>query len=135
MSLHTWCRQDPQDPRSCATFTLNLHWTRAATCKKQSCIYAHRVALVVSNSATLWTVACQASLSEGFSRQEYWSGLPYPSIFLAALASNSPEYLVLQEPLQPKQLYHLHTWPSLGQTQVFQGSLRSKSQWMTHMQR
>ena len=26
--------------------------------------------------ATLWTVACQALLSMGFSRQEYWSGLP-----------------------------------------------------------
>ena len=24
-------------------------------------------------------VACQASLSMGFSRQEYWSGLPFPS--------------------------------------------------------
>ena len=28
--------------------------------------------------ATLWIVACQAPLSIGFSRQEYWSGLPYP---------------------------------------------------------
>ena len=28
--------------------------------------------------ATLWTIACQASLSMGFSRQEYWSGLPCP---------------------------------------------------------
>ena len=27
---------------------------------------------------TLWTVACQAPLSMGFSRQEYWSGLPFP---------------------------------------------------------
>ena len=27
---------------------------------------------------TLWTVARQATLSMGFSRQEYWSGLPYP---------------------------------------------------------
>ena len=27
---------------------------------------------------TLWTVACQAPLSMGFSRQEYWSGLPCP---------------------------------------------------------
>ena len=27
---------------------------------------------------TLWTVACQAPLSMGFSKQEYWSGLPYP---------------------------------------------------------
>ena len=25
------------------------------------------------------TVACQAPLSTGFSRQEYWSGLPFPS--------------------------------------------------------
>ena len=27
---------------------------------------------------TPWTVACQAPLSMGFSRQEYWSGLPFP---------------------------------------------------------
>ena len=27
---------------------------------------------------TLWTVAHQAPLSLGFSRQEYWSGLPCP---------------------------------------------------------
>ena len=27
---------------------------------------------------TPWTVACQAFLSVGFSRQEYWSGLPFP---------------------------------------------------------
>ena len=26
-----------------------------------------------------WTVAHQAPLSMGFSRQEYWSGLPFPS--------------------------------------------------------
>ena len=29
--------------------------------------------------ATPWTVGRQAPLSMGFSRQEYWSGLPYPS--------------------------------------------------------
>ena len=28
--------------------------------------------------ATPWTVAHQAPLSMGFSRQEYWSGLPFP---------------------------------------------------------
>ena len=28
--------------------------------------------------ATLWTVTCPAPLSMGFSRQEYWSGLPFP---------------------------------------------------------
>ena len=34
---------------------------------------------VVSDSVTHWTIACQAPLSMGFSRQEYWSGLPFPS--------------------------------------------------------
>ena len=29
--------------------------------------------------ATPWTVAYQVSPSMGFSRQEYWSGLPFPS--------------------------------------------------------
>ena len=57
------------------------------------------------------------------------------TIFPAAFATNSPEYLVLPEPLQLKQLHHLHTWSSQGQTQVFQGSLRNNPQWMTHIQR
>ena len=36
---------------------------------------------VVSDSVNggLWTVALQAPLSMGFSKQEYWSGLPLPS--------------------------------------------------------
>ena len=29
---------------------------------------------------TLWTVAHQAPLFMGFPRQEYWSGLPFPSL-------------------------------------------------------
>ena len=41
------------------------------------CVLSHfcRVRLF----ATLWTVARQAPLSMGFSRQEHWSGLPCPS--------------------------------------------------------
>ena len=40
------------------------------------------VGLITKSSVTLatpWTVAGQAPLSMGFSRQEYWSGLPFPS--------------------------------------------------------
>ena len=36
------------------------------------------VTSIVSNSATAWTVACQDSLSMGYSQQEYWNGLPCP---------------------------------------------------------
>ena len=28
---------------------------------------------------TPWSIACQAPLSMGFPKQEYWSGLPFPS--------------------------------------------------------
>ena len=35
---------------------------------------------VVSDSVTPWTVALQAPLSMEFSREEYWSGLPFPSL-------------------------------------------------------
>ena len=37
------------------------------------------VAKLCPTLATLWTVARQAPLSMGFSRQEHWSGLPFPS--------------------------------------------------------
>ena len=40
-----------------------------------SCLVAKSCATL----ATPWTVACQAPLSKGFSRQEYRSGLPFPS--------------------------------------------------------
>ena len=47
---------------------------------KSSIHRAHGLSLsVVSDSVTPWTVAHQAPLSMGFSRQEYWSGLPFPS--------------------------------------------------------
>ena len=47
--------------------------------------------------ATPWPVTCQAPLSMGFSRQNYWSGLPYPP----------PEDLLIQG-LNPHFLSLLH---------------------------
>ena len=88
--------------------------------------------------ATLWTVARQASLSMGFSRQEYWSGLPchptgdlpYPGIeptspVLPALQADS---LPLSHPGSPSALlltqFHLlmkvNLRPCSGQTDTNQ---------------
>ena len=39
------------------------------------CYMLNRVQLFM----ILWTVACQTPLSMEFSRQEYWSGLPFPT--------------------------------------------------------
>ena len=33
---------------------------------------------VMTNSETLWTIACPAPLFIGFFRHEYWSELPFP---------------------------------------------------------
>ena len=37
------------------------------------------IAKLCPTLTTPWTVACQAPLSMGFSRQGYWNGLPFPS--------------------------------------------------------
>ena len=43
-----------------------------------ACMRVWSVSSVMFGSATLWTIAHQTPLSMGFSRQEYWSGLPCP---------------------------------------------------------
>ena len=43
------------------------------------CLTMCSAASVMSDSVALWTAAHQAPLSLGFSRQEYWAGLPFPS--------------------------------------------------------
>ena len=82
MSLHTWCHHHPRDPSSCATFMFKPHWGRAATGKKKKKIIASMQVGDTLGSlanaqlfATLWTVACQASLlrgSPGKNTGGYW---------------------------------------------------------------
>ena len=43
------------------------------------CLYVFSRLSRVTLFVIPWTAACQALLSMGFSRQEYWSRLPYPS--------------------------------------------------------
>ena len=70
-------------------FHQDLHWTHVPTkfsMEKSEwseflpllcvCVCAR---WVVSDFAIPWTIACQAPLSMEFSRQEYWSGSPFPS--------------------------------------------------------
>ena len=44
----------------------------------------------------LWTVVCQAPLFMGFSRQEYWSGLPFPPS--GNLPNSGTEHAALMSP-------------------------------------
>ena len=45
---------------------------------------------------TLWTLARQAPLSMGLPRQEYWSGLPFPSLGDLSNPGIEPGFPVLQ---------------------------------------
>ena len=44
--------------------------------------------------ATPWTAAYQAPPSIGFSRQEYWSGVPLPSLYVTLILSQRPHLLI-----------------------------------------
>ena len=50
---------------------------------------------VMSDSVTPWTVACQAPQSLELSRQEYWSGLPFPPLGIFLTQGLNPHLLCL----------------------------------------
>ena len=60
---------------------------------------------VMSDSAIPWTVvvACQAPLSMRFSRQEHWSGLPFPSPGDVPDPGIEPRYPALQADSLPSE--------------------------------
>ena len=57
------------------------------------CAVLCQVASVVSDSVTPCTIARQAPLSMGFSRQEYWSGLPCPPLGIFLTQGLNPHLL------------------------------------------
>ena len=52
------------------SLTLTVYFSKPVGVRLLSCVQLFVIP---------WTVACQAPLSTGFSRQEYWSGLSFPS--------------------------------------------------------
>ena len=63
------------------------------------------VAKLCPTLATPWTVACQASLSMRFSRQQYWSGLPFPSPGGSSQPKDQPRSPELQADSLPIELW------------------------------
>ena len=65
---------------------------------------------------TLWTAAHQAPRSVGFSRQGYWSGLPFPSPDLPdpGVEPGSPvlqaDFLPFEPPGKPAQISTIPPW-------------------------
>ena len=73
--------------------------------------------------ATPWTVACQAPLFMGFSRQEYWSGLSFPPPKDLPNPGTKPAspalvggYLITEPPGKPRITYwKIHKWNSMSE--------------------
>jgi len=67
--------------------------------------------------ATPWTVAYQAPQSTEFSRQEYWSGLPFPSpgdLPIPGIELGSPALQADALPSEPFTLGYIYTVYTLG---------------------
>ena len=60
--------------------------------------------------ATPWTASCQALLSMGFPKQEYWSGLPFPPPGILLY----PGIKLASSALAVGFLYHIATWVGEG---------------------
>ena len=67
--------------------------------------------------ATPWTAAYQAPPSKGFSRQEYWSGVPLPS------PRNNSYSWVFESRVQKREEGQKYTWKSLS-VEMFQSEIR-----------
>ena len=80
--------QNIVDLHCCLSFRCMALWLSSMYVCVCVCTYIHTYIYIyihthtlshVWHFAALWTVACQAPLSIGFPRWEYWSGLPFPS--------------------------------------------------------
>ena len=67
-----------ETPRAVPTCSVALGWPPSLHSFSDKLV-GGLVTKLCPTLVTPWTVARQASLSMGFCRQEYWSGLPFPS--------------------------------------------------------
>ena len=81
---HDWTHMHPNP------YSLTFTWLYVHT----SCVWLF---------ATPWTVAYQAALSMEFSRQNYWSGLPFPSPGDVTNPGIKPRSLTLQADTLPSE--------------------------------
>ena len=98
--------------KCCSSFTTDLSASNALSL--QSVLYTADACMLSHFSCaqlfvTLWTVACQAPLFIGFSRQEHWSGLPCTppgNLPDPGIEPTSPEAPALQvDPLPLREAY------------------------------
>ena len=89
--------------------------------------------------ATPWTVACQAPLSVEFSRQELWSGLPFPpprDLPDPGIKSRSPAFQadsLPSEPLGNPTLYRIYAGGKHSMLRTYQMSINTGQSGKSHI--
>ena len=107
-----------------ASWHMESSWTRGWTCIlwtgkrilnhwRTGVCYALSHFSHVGLWATLWTIARQPPLSMGFSSQEYWSGLPWPS------PGDLPDSEI--EPRSPTLQWILYSWATREAQEYWSG--------------
>ena len=93
MFMCEWLWRMSEEPSTLFNMGKGDHWLKVGEWRANSlysvnfnflicsciCTWVLSCSVVSSYSVAPWTVASQASLSMEFPRQEYWSGLPFPS--------------------------------------------------------
>ena len=108
------CLENPMDRGAwwvmVHSITVRHNWSDLACMHIKALFMSYfcRVVVLVAQSswlfATPWTVECQAPLSMGCSRQEYWSGLPFSSPEGLPDLGTEPEFPALQADSLPSEL-------------------------------
>ena len=96
------CLENPRDRGAwwAAVYGVAQSWTRLKRLSSSSscvCMCAHTCAQLltcVQLFVTPWTVGRQASLSMESFRKEYWSGLPFPTLWYLPHSGIKPTFLV-----------------------------------------
>ena len=92
---------------------------------------------VESDSVNPWTVARQAPLSMGFPRQEYWSGLPFPSpgdipnLGIESTPFASPVLAASSLPLCHLGSFYIHIYKIIDSTFYGSWQVPRSADWMS----
>ena len=87
-----------QAPLSLGIYARTLEWVAISFSNAWNWKVKVKSLSHVRPSATPWTAAHQAPPSMGFSRQEYWSGVPSPSPNITCFKRNRNSWLVIRIP-------------------------------------
>ena len=76
LRVHFWCSKDLDKDMIKCIYHYSIKWPKNPLNSYACLVIVELLSLTLCNP---WTVALQAPLSMGFSRQEYWGWLPFPS--------------------------------------------------------